>query len=72
MDTAKVEKILGDIYYLTPSEKLELLRRLLASGLFTVDPEFTPEELAEIEEARAEAKRGDIVSIDEVARKYDL
>lgn len=72
MDTAKVERILDSIFYLTPSEKLELLRRLLASGLFTVDPEFTPEELAEIEKARTEARRGDVVSIDEVARKYDL
>lgn len=72
MNTAKVEKILDSIYYLSPAEKLELLRRLLASGLFTVDPEFTPEELADIEEARAEVRRGEFVSLDDVARKYDL
>lgn len=68
MDTTKIKEIISSIGGLNPPEKLELLRRLPASGLFAIDPEFTPEELADIEEARLEAKRGKIISIDEVAR----
>ncbi|HWP95627.1 MAG TPA: hypothetical protein VN426_02175 [Syntrophomonadaceae bacterium] len=63
--TTTVERLIAQVRSLSPGEKKELVRMLIAENIIDIDDDFTDEERLEIELASKEVAQGQWVDFDE-------